>query len=178
MSWKCFFFFSQHNLIPKTKGKWEKFPKECGWGRDESTETKVGLLDYLFTNRVVTGKFFIKLLTAALLSTSCCCTRCSSSIVLPSVVWEAGIQWQFRQHAGAGLMRWGGLPVSRLCSFWRIIWLSLPVFLFWSNLGRLNSVALVLSHCDFVTRADVFHCGTASWVRSRLRATVEDAAMS
>lgn len=24
------FFFSQHNLIPKTKGKQEKFPRECG----------------------------------------------------------------------------------------------------------------------------------------------------
>lgn len=78
----------------------------------------------LCQERVMTGKFCIKLLLAALPNTSCYCLQLS-------------------ERLGFSMLdSWGGAwPISRLCRIGRIIWLPLAVILFCSNLGCLRSVA-------------------------------------
>lgn len=91
----------------------------------------------------MTGKFCLKLLP----STSYCWTRCCL---------------QLPERLGCSVLDWwgGGWSVSRLCRIWRIIWLPLPVILFWSNLECLESVVLPWSHCDFDVGPHHVPCST------------------
>lgn len=166
-------------LAPKQKESERNFQKSGGGGgSDELTEAKFGLLDYLLTNKEWWQVHFasgysqqrsrVPRVAEQGAAAPLCCLRLSG-------------RRGYCDNLGSVLEldSWGGgWPVWGLCSIRRIIWLASPVFLFLSNLGHLNSVVLVLHPCDFVMRAGVSHGRTASWVRSRLRATAEDAAMS
>lgn len=108
MPWKWIYFLSAQSY-PQSKRQVREISKRV-WvgGSDELTEAKFGLLDYLLTNKEWWQVHFAsgysqqrswvpRVAVKGAAAPLCCLVT----------VWEARILWQFRQRAGAGLLRWG-----------------------------------------------------------------------
>lgn len=120
--------FSQHMLIPKTKSKWEKFPKDHGWGRMNQS---LGYW-YLFAKKEWWQANSASSYLQQHYQVLCVAGRDAAFNCLKG--WDPS--------CGADQSR-GCVEFEELFGY---LWLS-----FWSNLGCLKSVVFVWSHCDYGT---------------------------